>query len=353
MRTLGLLLIILLGITCTEAPTTEKKRVPKASDIKLVTPKGTAIITNEDGQSISFVDVAKQETIKTIEVGKRPRGVKVVPAQKRAYVAVSGSPKCPPWISDEECAAKKTDKSADGIAEIDLEKMEVIGIIPSGSDPEQFDVSKDGKFLFIANEDVGKLSVVDVAKKQIIKEVEVSEEPEGVRVSPDGKIVAVTCEEEGEIAIVDTESHKLLGMVKVGERPRDLVYTKDSKTLYVTCEASGYVSVLDIANQKVLKNIELGKGNLPVGVVLSNDEKHLYIAGGRGKSVVKVDIEAGEVVKRVTVEDRPWGLDKDLNEKFLISANGGSGDISFIDIRKFEVVKTLKVGEGPWGVYVY
>ena len=353
MRTYGWLLILLLGMACNEAPPVEKKKVPKASDIQITTPKGTAIITNEDGQSISFVDVATQEAIKTIQVGKRPRGVKVVKSKNRAYVAVSGSPKCPPWISDEECAAKKTDKSADGIAEIDLNKMEVIGIIPSGSDPEQFDVSKDGKFLFIANEDVGKLSIVDISKKQIIKEVEVSEEPEGVRVSPDGKIVAVTCEEEGEIAIVDTESHQLLGMVKVGKRPRDLVYTKNSKTLYVTCEASGYVSVLDIANQKVVKNIDLGKGNLPVGVVLSDDEKYLYIAGGRGKSVVKVDIEAGEVIKRVKVEDRPWGLDKDLNEKLLISANGGSGDISFIDIRKFEVVKTLKVSEGPWGVCVY
>jgi len=88
-----LLLILLWFVGCTEPPTVEKKKLPKTSDIQITTPKGTAIITNEDGQSVSFVDVATQEVIKTIEVGKRPRGVKVVKSQNRAYVAVSGSPK--------------------------------------------------------------------------------------------------------------------------------------------------------------------------------------------------------------------------------------------------------------------
>ncbi|PHN08456.1 YVTN family beta-propeller repeat protein [Flavilitoribacter nigricans] len=343
-------LIFVLACNDQEAASGEQSAPPEATP---PSPEGMAIITNEDGQSISFLNLATQEVRKEIEVGKRPRGVKVNKASGRAYVAVSGSPKCPPWVDEEECAAKGVDKSADGIAEIDLEKMEVLQILPAGSDPEQFDIGKDGKYLFIANEDVGKLSVVDIAQKAIIKEIEVSEEPEGVRVSPDGKIVVVTCEEEGELAFVSTEQLELIGMLTVGKRPRDLVFTKDSETLYVTCEASGYISKVDVSERKVLSNIKLGGGNLPVGIVLSPDEKTLYIAGGRGKSVLEVDLENEKVSRSVPVEERPWGLDKDLSGGLLISANGGSNDISLIDIRNFEVIRNIDVGEGPWGVCVY
>ena len=349
-KTIWIILLISL-FACQDKGTKEETTETQTESAEQA--KGIAIITNEDGQSISFVDIASQEVKKELKVGKRPRGVKVIKELNKAYVAVSGSPKCPPWIDEEECAAKGVDKSADGIAEIDLVNMELTQILPSGSDPEQFDVSKDGKYLFIANEDAGKLSVVSIDQKQIITEVEVSEEPEGVRVSPDGKWVAVSCEEKGEVAMIKTDNYELIAMIKVGNRPRDLVFTSDSQTLFVSCEASSYISRVDVSSMEVKSEIKLGGPMLPVGIVLSEDEKSLYVAGGRGKSVVAIDIESETVINTVEVLERPWGLDKDLTATMLISANGGSNDISFIDIQEFKIIKNLAVGEGPWGVCVY
>ena len=89
--------------------------------------------------------------------------MKIDRAGARLFVAVSGLPKCPPTVPDEECAKRKRDLSADGIAIIDTASHKVVRVLAAGSDPEQFDLSVDEKRLFVANEDAGRASVVDIA----------------------------------------------------------------------------------------------------------------------------------------------------------------------------------------------
>ena len=78
-----------------------------------------AYVSNEDGHSVTVIDTAREEVIATIEVGKRPRGLKLDREGSRLFVAVSGLPKCPPTTPDEECAKLERDLSADGIAVVD------------------------------------------------------------------------------------------------------------------------------------------------------------------------------------------------------------------------------------------
>ena len=73
--------------------------------------------------------------ISTIAVGKRPRGLKLSRDGSRLFVAVSGLPKCPPTVPDEECAKLKRDLTADGIAIVDTKSLKVIRVLQAGSDP--------------------------------------------------------------------------------------------------------------------------------------------------------------------------------------------------------------------------
>jgi len=78
-----------------------------------------AYVSNEDGHSVTVIDTQQGEVIDTIAVGKRPRGLKLNHDGSLLYVAVSGLPKCPPSVPDEECAKLQRDLSADGIAVVD------------------------------------------------------------------------------------------------------------------------------------------------------------------------------------------------------------------------------------------
>ena len=53
-----------------------------------------------------------------------------------------------------------------------------------GADPENFDLSKDGKQLYTSNEDISSLSIVDLATATVVKTIKMGGQPEGVRNSP-------------------------------------------------------------------------------------------------------------------------------------------------------------------------
>ena len=112
-------------------------------------------MTNEDSRGADVIDTRTDSAIATIPVGTRPRGVRVSRDGKTVFVALSGSPRCPPTMPDEECEKLKADKSKDGIAVVDAASRKVTRVLPGGSDPETFDISRDGATLFVSNEDAG------------------------------------------------------------------------------------------------------------------------------------------------------------------------------------------------------
>ena len=184
-------------------------------------------VTNEDGHSVSIISAATQSVLGEIAVGTRPRGVEVSDDGEQVYVALSGSPKCPPTLPDDECAKLTSDKSKDGIAIVDVRRQAVLRVLPGGSDPEEFDIDLQAGRLFVSNEDAGQLSIVDLASGAVVRSVAVGGEPEGVRLRPDRKTLYVTSESDHGVSVVDAESGAVLGNIDVGWRPRDSIFSTD------------------------------------------------------------------------------------------------------------------------------
>jgi YVTN family beta-propeller protein len=147
-------------------------------------------VTNERSGDISVIDAVTNSVTETIPVGKRPRGIRIRGDGKVLYVALSGSPIAPPGVDERKLPPP--DKSADGIGVIDIERAALREKIESGSDPEDFSLSDDGRYLYASNEDEAQVSVVDLQTRKIIAKLPVGTEPEGVATSPDGKWVYVT-----------------------------------------------------------------------------------------------------------------------------------------------------------------
>jgi PQQ-dependent catabolism-associated beta-propeller protein len=343
---LGLFLVFSVTAACRNAPP-EK---PHSEEEELV------YVTNEDSGTLSILSAASDELLATLPVGKRPRGVRVSPDGSRVYVAASGSPKCPPTMSDEDCDAQVADRTEDGIVVVDPGSRKVTGRLPGGSDPEQFDVSRDGRRLFVSNEDAGVASVVDVDVDddggRVVKSVPVGEEPEGVRASPDGSVVYVTSETEHRLTVISTATLEVVANIAVGHRPRDAVFSSDGKRAFVTSEIDGTLSAIDVPTHRVTDTVELPKGSRSMGVVLSPDDRRLYVSNGRAKTVAVLDASTLAIVGVVEVGERPWGLALTADGKKLYTANGPSNDVSVVDTGTLAVVKRIPVGESPWGVAV-
>src|SRR5436190_14351134 len=187
-------------------------------------------VSNERSGDVTVIDGASRRVVATISVGRRPRGLHASPDGKLLYVAVSGSPIAGPPATrgaqapagDDAQAATAplpADRSADGIAVVDLARRKVVRMIPVGVDPEEFAIDRAGKTLVVANEDAGTASFVSLANGTIEGVAPVGPEPEGVTFMPDGRHVFVTSEAAGSVTMLDVAHGTRLGVIVTGGRP--------------------------------------------------------------------------------------------------------------------------------------
>jgi YVTN family beta-propeller protein len=314
-------------------------------------------VSNETAGTVAVIDGVTAEVIATIPVGKRPRGLRVSRDGTLLYVALSGSPLAPPGV--DESTLPPPDRSADAIGVIDLAARKVVRTITSGQDPETFDLSPDGKRIYVSNEDSAEMSAIDIASGSVIKKVKVGEEPEGVTTSPDGRFVYVTCEGTQSVVAGTTEPLTPVGIIEVGERPRSIAVTPDGATLFVTAENSGTIAVVDAKTNTVATTIRLPKPDAaqvpprPMGSVLSPDGAQLFVSNGRARTVSVIDV-ASRTLSRTLADDgpRPWGIGLSADGTKLYTANGPSGDVSLIDVASGNVVHRINLGGSPWGIAV-
>ena len=310
-----------------------------------------AYVSNEDGQTVTVIDTAKAAVVATVSVGKRPRGLQVSKDGSRLYVALSGLPKCPPSVPDEECEKLERDLQADGIAVVDTATLKLREVLKAGSDPETFDLSSDGQLLFVTNEDAAKTSVLDVNSGALKAQISVGKEPEGVRVSPDGKWVLVTNESDNAVAIIDAHTFKVVRSVPVGKRPRDVAFTPDSRTAYVSGEFDASVYRVAVPEGAPAERwMELRKEARPMAVLLDAARDRLYVSTGRGGTVAVISPATRKLIAEVSVGTRPWGIALSSDGRTLYTANGPSNDVSVVDTSGLRVLKKIPVGQSPWGV---
>src|SRR5213593_423376 len=181
-------------------------------------------VSNERSGDVSVIDGATDDVVATFKVGKRPRGIHGTPDRTRVFVTLSGSPRMAPGVDENRAPA---DKTADGLGVIDPVTRKLIDRWHVGSDPEQFAISKDGKFAFIANEDDASTSIVDLGSGQSRGKMKVSEEPEGVGVNPANGDVYVTCEEKGDVFAIDPDQQRVIAQIETGGRPRSVAFSAD------------------------------------------------------------------------------------------------------------------------------
>ena len=243
-------------------------------------------ISNEKDNTISVIDEATLEVTRTIEVGKRPRGIIFAKDHSVLYLCASDS---------------------DAVQVIDPVSGKVLNELPSGEDPEQFALHPDNRHLYIANEDDAITTVVDVQERKVVAQIDVGIEPEGMAVSPDGKVSITTSETTNMAHWIDTATHQIFANTLVDQRPRHAEYSKDGSELWVSSEVGGTVTVFSTADQsekgKVtfeIKGVHSDKIQ-PVGIKLTSDGKYAFVALGPSNHIAVVDAATRQVLNYILV----------------------------------------------------
>ena len=336
------------------APAAPVAPAPPAAPVEKPGPR--VYVSDETGGRVIVIDPESRAIVRTINVGKRPRGLRVSSDGTKLYVALSGSPIAGPNV--DESKLPPADKAADGIGVVDLATGAVVRKYQSGSDPESFSMSRDGRLLFVSNEDTGEMSVLDLESGDVKARVKIGEEPEGVTTAPDGATVYVSCEGTNEVVAVSTVDYKVVGRSPTGPRPRSLAFTADGATGFVANENNASLTVFIARTRKVLKTIRLPKPAgadaippRPMGLQLGPDGATLFVTLGRAKSIGLIDTATLALKQIISdVGGRPWGIGINDGGTTLYTANGPSGDVSIVDVASGATQAKIHVGGSPWGI---
>jgi YVTN family beta-propeller protein len=134
-------------------------------------------------------------------------------------------------------------------------------VVPVGRGSEGFDVSPDGKEIWVANSDDGTVSIIDVASKKVIDTLAANVKGANrLKFTPDGKLAFVSSLRKPDITVLDRVTRKQVKLIKVGNGAAGILMQPDGSRVYVACSPDGYVAVIDLHSLEVVGRIEAGQG---------------------------------------------------------------------------------------------
>ncbi|MFZ0541241.1 MAG: YncE family protein, partial [Candidatus Sulfotelmatobacter sp.] len=90
-------------------------------------------------------------------------------------------------------------------------------VIPVGKGCEGFDVSPDGKEIWVANAGDGTVSIIDVASKQVTQTLAADVvSANRLKFTPDGKLALISTLRGSDVTVIDTAARKTVKRIAVG-----------------------------------------------------------------------------------------------------------------------------------------
>ena len=196
--------------------------VPKV--VKVTPDNKYILVSNWCSYTVTVISVETQKTVKSIKIGRYPRGISISSDSKFAYVAEMGGNR---------------------IHRIKLEDFSV-EYIPIGSNPRAIELSPDNSKLYATLNISGKVIAWDLTTNKAIKTVATGKSARSLAISSDGSALFVVNFRSGTLSKVRTSDMKVLQNIKVCAEPIGVTYDSVNSRTWVACYGG---SIKVFANQ--------------------------------------------------------------------------------------------------------
>jgi YVTN family beta-propeller protein len=185
--------------------------VPKVVE---VTPDNKYIlVTNWCSYTLNVISIESQRVVKTINIGRYPRGIAVSKDSKKAYVAEMGGNR---------------------IHVINLEDFSV-SYIPIGSNPRAIVLSPDNSMLYVTMNLSGRVASWDLVANKAGKSVKTGKAARSLAISSDGSSLFVVNFDSDTISKVRTSDMTLLQTINACNEPIGITYDAPTNNTWVAC----------------------------------------------------------------------------------------------------------------------
>lgn len=319
-------------------------------------------VCNQEGASISVIDLTTHEVVRTIELERlgfpadaKPHHIVAEPDGSFWYLSLIGAGKVVEFDREDRVVGQ-ADFETPGMLVIHpteewlfvgrsmtaVNPPSRIGVIDRGDmsleeievvfpRPHMMVMDPSGEFVYTASLGENRIMALSVGDRQVT--FTAVEAPHHVlahgAITPDGSRLVVSGEHTAKLLVFDATGRAdltPLAILDVNPRPWHLAFSPDGRFLYFGNQGANTVTVVDAVRWAVATVIRGDGLAEPHGIAVSPDGRHAYVSNRnlKGEYAPKAGSSAGARV----------------------------GNVVVIDTQTRSIVKVIDVGRGPSGIAV-
>ncbi|WP_160723868.1 c-type cytochrome [Bacillus sp. USDA818B3_A] len=212
--------------------------------------------------------------------------------------------------------------------------------LPAGKGAHHIALSPDDKYLYVANQHDGTLSIIDIAARKKIKDLQTGKGT--CYLSPtmywDGKAIDtqymfLSIESENKIEAIDMKTNEIVKNIPVGGMVHGTNLTPDGKYVWAAVMGAKKVAVIDPKTLEVTGEIKFKEG--PIHIAFSPDSKYGYVTTG-GNQIYKINVKTHKIEWSSTGTTVPahvgvtpdgkelWTLNHGMDERYPYTLGGAA-----------------------------
>ena len=202
----------------------------------------------------------------------------------------------------------QTNSAGDYVSIIDPATNKVVGMIKGIEVNHGAAAAPDGTRLYVSNEAESTLDVVDAKTLTVIKHVPLTGHPNNIDIAKDGKKVYVSISQApGAVDVIDTAKGERTNSIAVEGAVHNTYVTPDGKWVVAGSIAGRKLSVIDPATEKVAWTLGFENGVRPITFEKNADgsTRRMFVQISEFHGFAVVDFAARKEVARVTLPDLP------------------------------------------------
>jgi|GEM_PF-435288 YVTN family beta-propeller protein len=194
-------------------------------------------VTAEGSQAVAQISIAERKVLRVYSTEQKvSHQVALLPDASKAYVANIGS---------------------GSVCAVDA-KTGTVKVIPCAAGTEGIAVTPDGRWVWATNRSANSISIIDVQKDEVVATLPAGNFPIRIAFTPDGKYALVSNARDNAVAVYDVASRKQVRTISTGLAPIGLLVDPQGKFAYVANTEGDLVSVIDLEKWQVVRTIHTG-----------------------------------------------------------------------------------------------
>ena len=167
---------------------------------------------------------------------------------------------------------------------------------PNKISPAGLVVDSKNKLLYVVTKNNNSLYLFNLVTKKVVHQYQLPAEAYTCVLSPLKHLLYITCWGCDKLLIFDTDTKTFKEPIALGDNPNEMVLSKNERYLYVCNGNENTVSVIDLSKKAVIETLNTAlyadapNGSTPNGLALSTDEKTIYIANATNNCLAVFDV---------------------------------------------------------------